>query len=499
MGEQRGLDDRPRVACGCGRRRRRAGARRRRSSRASRREVQPQSLPSTIPRVTAARPSASISAPGRSGRRLSSDLGLRQPAAAGEHDRGAERQVDEEDEAPVGELDQGAAEGRADRRRRGRRGAPEADPGGAALGREAVEDDRQRGRGDHRRGDALDDAEGDQQRQRGGRRAEQAGGGEAGDAEQEDAAVAEAVGEPAGRDQQRGDDDEVAVEHPGEGVPPRAREGGGDVGEGDVDDRRVEEGDEGAGAGDRHGRFYVHCHTSRPRLDYVRGHIETRRRSSRSNRKRRDGRERLLERRPPAARREGLRRDGAARRGRARQGAARLDLPPLPRRQGAARGRGGGSWRGVEIREAIERSLAERGLTETLAMFGDDVPPPRQGPPGAARLPGRRRRPRPPRGPGAGRRRDRRLPELGSADRGGAARGGRRPRRTPRPSPASSSRRSRAPWSAPAPPATRRRSTPRSGSARRSTRCSPQLTRRVEGPLRGIAGGRPSPAATLPE
>ncbi len=33
--------------------------------------VQPQSLPSTIPKVIAARPSASISAPGRSGRRLS--------------------------------------------------------------------------------------------------------------------------------------------------------------------------------------------------------------------------------------------------------------------------------------------------------------------------------------------------------------------------------------------------------------------------------------------
>ena len=74
--------------------------------------------------------------------------------------------------------------------------------------------------------------------------------GEAGDAEQEDALVAEAVGEAPGRHQQRGDDDEVAVEHPGERVPPRPGEGGRDVREGDVDDRRVEEGEEGAGTGD---------------------------------------------------------------------------------------------------------------------------------------------------------------------------------------------------------------------------------------------------------
>ena len=51
--------------------------------------------------------------------------------------------------------------------------------------------------------------------------AEQAGRGEAADAEQEDALVAEAVGQSAGRHQQGGDDDEVAVEHPGERVPSR--------------------------------------------------------------------------------------------------------------------------------------------------------------------------------------------------------------------------------------------------------------------------------------
>ncbi len=182
-------------------------------------EVQPQSLPSTIASVTRARPSASISAPGRSGRRLSSCGRSRRRRRPAKTIAGAERQVDEEDEAPVGELDQGAAEGRADRRRGRRGGAPEADAGGAALGREGVENERQRGRRDHRRADPLHDAEGDQQAERGSERAEQAGGGEAGDAEQEDPLVAEAVGEATGRHQQRGDDDEVAVEHPGERVP----------------------------------------------------------------------------------------------------------------------------------------------------------------------------------------------------------------------------------------------------------------------------------------
>ena len=79
---------------------------------------------------------------------------------------------------------------------------------------------------------------------------------------------------------------------------------------------------------------------------------------------------------------------------------------------------------GREIRAAIERSLAELGLAETLSDLRRDVPPPGQGPARAARLPGRRRRPGPARGPGARRRRDRRLRELGSADRRRPAREG---------------------------------------------------------------------------
>jgi hypothetical protein len=198
---------------------------------------------------------------------------LAQGAAAEGYDGGAERQVDEEDQAPVGEHDQGAAQSRADRRRRGRSGAPDADPGRPLLEREGIEDERQRGRRDHRRADALDHAEGDQEAERGRQCAEQAGGGETRDPEQEDPLVAKAVGEPAGGHEQGGDDDEVAVEHPGERVASRPGEGARDVGEGDVDDRRVEEGEEGAGACDRHGASMSTVIHRGGTIDYDRGHI----------------------------------------------------------------------------------------------------------------------------------------------------------------------------------------------------------------------------------
>ena len=178
---------------------------------------------------------------------------------------------------------------------------------------------------------------------------------------------------------------------------------------------------------------------------------------------------------PAAARREGLRGDGAARRRRARQGSPRLDLPPLPRRQAPARGRGG---RAGGVRDPRrDRTLAGRARAEGDARdVRRGLPPPCRRPPRADRLPGRRRRPGPPRGSRARRRRDRRLPELGSdrsprhcETKASAA-------RMPRPSPASSSRRSRAPWCAPAPPATTRRSTrPSAACSRRSTACLPPL------------------------
>ena len=183
--------------------------------------------------------------------------------------------------------------------------------------------------------------------------------------------MAEAVGEPAGRHEQGGDDDEVAVEHPGERVPARAREGGRDVGEGDVDDRRVEEGEEGARTGDRHRRFYDHGHTSRrATIDYVRGHSR--------HRRRRAGRS------PSAAtaarccstapgscspRRATRAWSCATSPSAARPRAARsTTTSPAASASSPARRPSSRARRSATL---IERSLEERGLRETLALFGE--------------------------------------------------------------------------------------------------------------------------------
>ncbi len=210
------------------------------------RAAQPQSLPSTMPSVIRASASASISAPGRSGRRLSrsgrSGRRLRPAsriaAPSGRLTRKTRRQSLSSTSAPprVGPVAAAAAAaapqrptpverfstGKLSRTIASEAGAISAAPTPCRT-RKAISSSSA-----------------------GSDRAEQAGDGEAGDPEQEDALVAEAVGEPTRRDQQRCDHDEVAVEHPGERVAPRAGEGGRDVGEGDVDDRRVEEGDESA-------------------------------------------------------------------------------------------------------------------------------------------------------------------------------------------------------------------------------------------------------------
>ena len=96
---------------------------------------------------------------------------------------------------------------------------------------------------------------------------------------------------------------------------------------------------------------------------------------------------------------------------------------------------------GTTIRDLIERSLEDRGLRETLFMFGEIFRRRGQGSPRANRLPGRRCRPGAARGPRAGRGRHCRLPELGTPDCRGASRrrcqrqgrrGLRRPRRLDR-------------------------------------------------------------------
>ena len=69
-------------------------------------------------------------------------------------------------------------------------------------------------------------------------------------ADDEDALAADPVGDPPGRDQQRGEDDRVAVQDPGEARQRGVVEGAREVGEGDVDDEQVEAGHEEADRGD---------------------------------------------------------------------------------------------------------------------------------------------------------------------------------------------------------------------------------------------------------
>ena len=71
------------------------------------------------------------------------------------------------------------------------------------------------------------------------------------DARDERPAAAEQVGEAAAHDEEGREDDVVGVEDPGQAGDGRRRERLPDRGEGDVDDGRVEEGQEGAEAGDQ--------------------------------------------------------------------------------------------------------------------------------------------------------------------------------------------------------------------------------------------------------
>ena len=161
------------------------------------------------------------------------DQPQRQPA-----DEDPDRQVDDEDEVPGDRLGEDAAEQQADR--------------AAGRGDEAVDADRFRLVGglrehrhdhpqDHRRGeraaDPLDEAGADQDRLRRRGRAEQRGGGEDRQPDEEDAALAEQVAEPAGEQQQAAEGDQVGVDDPGQA---RLREAEVvlDRGQGDVDDGR---------------------------------------------------------------------------------------------------------------------------------------------------------------------------------------------------------------------------------------------------------------------
>ena len=150
--------------------------------------------------------------------------GCRRSAAAGRRLRPAQRIA-----APSGRLTrktrrQSTASTRAPPRvgphRRGRRGrrAPEADSGRAALGGKLSSTIASEVGAISAAPTPCSTRKAISSSSEGAAAQSALASGEAGDTEQEDALVAEAVGEPAGRDEQGGDDDEVAVEHPGERV-----------------------------------------------------------------------------------------------------------------------------------------------------------------------------------------------------------------------------------------------------------------------------------------
>ena len=139
-------------------------------------------------------------------------------SGAGTHPRSRrdrdDRQVHEEDRAPVEVLEQ---ESSADRPQRdadaGDRG-PVGDRATPLFGREHVGDERQRARHDERAADSHDRPGRDQLLGRRGERREQRAGAEHDHAELQRTLAAEAVAEAARREQQTREHERVRVDHP---------------------------------------------------------------------------------------------------------------------------------------------------------------------------------------------------------------------------------------------------------------------------------------------
>ena len=152
----------------------------------------------------------------------------------------AERQVDEEDPAPVEAAGERAADERAD----GEGGADRSAVGGERLAallrvRERLREQGERD-GEHDRGaDALRGARGVQHHDVRGRRAHERRHGEDGETDREQPATTEAVGQRAGRQHDGGEGEGVGVDDPLQAGQARV-EVGGDVGQRGVHDRDVE-------------------------------------------------------------------------------------------------------------------------------------------------------------------------------------------------------------------------------------------------------------------
>ena len=131
---------------------------------------------------------------------------------------------------------------------------------------EGVHHQRQRRRDQRRGPDGLDDAEHDQQLGDRRQSARHRGDGEHDRAGEEHLPVPDPVGQLAGRDEHRGEHDRVGVEHPRQLRRAGVGERRGDVGEGDVQDRRVEERRQYRQRGDRQCSAGVVVHDGQRRV-----------------------------------------------------------------------------------------------------------------------------------------------------------------------------------------------------------------------------------------
>ena len=128
--------------------------------------------------------------------------------------RDPDRDVDEEDPAPVDLLGEDAADQRADRKRHRGHADPDADRCSALPRWEGGDDDRKRRRVHQRRSNALHDAGADQVARAGREAARERGGREDRQADDEDQAPAEQVSELAAREHEHGERERVTADHP---------------------------------------------------------------------------------------------------------------------------------------------------------------------------------------------------------------------------------------------------------------------------------------------
>ena len=165
------------------------------------------------------------------------------PGDEGDEDH---RHVDEE-HRPVPEVaEQPAGDDRAEAAGRPGDAGPDGDGLGALAGREDVDEDRQRGRHDQRRGDTHHGATGDDLPHLGGQRRHRRGDEEQHQPELQRALAAEAVAEGPGREQQPGEHERVRGDDPLQlglrrvEVARQRRQGDVEAGVADDDDHQAE-------------------------------------------------------------------------------------------------------------------------------------------------------------------------------------------------------------------------------------------------------------------